>query len=992
MTVFINEFHYDNDGADIGEFIEIAGLAGTDLTGWSLVLYNGEVEDAAVAYFTRPLTGVLEDSGNGYGYLAEFIPGIQNGRRDGFALVDDNGNVVEFLSYEGSLTAVDGPAAGLTSIDVGVFENPVTDPNGLVGKSISRIGIGTLGTDFAFQTAVDETPGETNAGQTLVAPRTVFINEFHYDNEGADVGEFVEIAGVAGTDLTGWSLVLYNGEVEDAGVVYFTRPLSGVLADSGDGFGYNAQFIPGLQNGRRDGFALVDAEGTVVEFLSYEGTMTAADGPAAGLTSIDVGVFENPVTDPDGLVGKSISRIGTGSNNTDFVWQTAVDDTPGMSNTDQTLVPTNTVFINEFHYDNEGADVGEFVEIAGVAGTDLTGWSLVLYNGQDFGAAVSYFTRPLSGVLQDAGDGYGYVAEFIPGIQNGRNDGFALVDAEGNVVQFLSYEGTMTAADGPAAGMTSVDVGVFENPVTDPDGLVGKSISLVGIGTSSADFVWQVAVDDTPGAENTAQQLTAPAPETFVLELLHFTDQEANAATINNIDNLSAVLNALRDEDLGNDGVADNTLTLSSGDAIIPGLFFDASEAVFGSAGIADIQIQNELGVQAIALGNHEFDLGTAFLAGLIDGSAPGDFSALSGTALDGQDFEGALFPYLSANLGFDTDPNLAPLEVAGGQDTATLTNVVTSSSVSDVNGELVGIVGATVPTIDSISSAGSDIGIFPEDFDSNPTPEQLDALAAILQAEVDQLLTDNPELNKVILLSHMQQISIEQGLAERLTGVDIIVAGGSNTRLFDENDRARDGDSAQGIYPTFVTNAGGTTTAVVNTDGTYKYVGRLVIEFDADGNIVPESYDAEVSGAYATDDQGVADLGAEGLVDAEVDAITDAIQAQIVATESNVFGVSDVFLNGNRSGTFTADDPDGVRTQETNLGNLTADANLAYANQLVAERATVDDDLGGPVQISIKNGGGIRASIGETVVPAGGSEAVRQPNSPSWLTRTMAT
>ena len=215
-----------------------------------------------------------------------------------------------------------------------------------------------------------------------------------------------------------------------------------------------------------------------------------------------------------------------------------------------------------------------------------------------------------------------------------------------------------------------------------------------------------------------------------------------------------------------------------------------------------------------------------------------------------------------------------------------------------------------------------------------------------------------------------MQQISIEQGLAARLENVDIIIAGGSNTRLFDDNDRIRDGDSDQGEYPQFIENAGGTTTALVNTDGNYKYVGRLVIEFDDAGNLLAESYDADVSGAYATDDQGVADLGAEGLIDPEIDAITDAIQAQIVATESNVFGVSDVFLTGNRSGTFTADDPDGVRTQETNLGNLTADANLEYAQGF--------DET---VVISIKNGGGIRANIGQIVVPAGGDEAVRLPN-----------
>ena len=52
---------------------------------------------------------------------------------------------------------------------------------------------------------------------------------------------------------------------------------------------------------------------------------------------------------------------------------------------------------------------------------------------------------------------------------------------------------------------------------------------------------------------------------------------------------------------------------------------------------------------------------------------------------------------------------------------------------------------------------------------------------------------------------------------------------------------------------PTFITNAGGTQTALVNTDDSYKYLGRLVLEFDADGNIIPESYSRGV-GAYAAD------------------------------------------------------------------------------------------------------------------------------------------
>ncbi len=450
----------------------------------------------------------------------------------------------------------------------------------------------------------------------------------------------------------------------------------------------------------------------------------------------------------------------------------------------------------------------------------------------------------------------------------------------------------------------------------------------------------------------------------FTLELLHFTDQEASTPAIVDAPNLSAVLNALRVEDLGADGLADNTLTLSSGDAIIPGVFFTASAAVFGSAGIADIQIQNELGVQAIAFGNHEFDLGTGLISGLISGAAPGDFSALVGTALDGLDFAGTLFPYLSTNLDVSLDANMAPLEVAGGG--APAGNVVSSSTVIDVNGEMIGVVGATTPTLRSISSPGA-VGVSPLSFDGDPTPEQVAALAAEIQLEVGALLAANPEMNKVILLAHMQRIDIEFQLAELLENVDIIVAGGSNTRLFDEDDRIRAGDTDQGQYPQFFTNAGGTTTAVVNTDGSYKYVGRLVIDFDVDGNIIAESYDATVSGAYATDAQGVADLGAEGLIDPEIQAIVDAIENQIVSTQSNVFGVSDVFLNGARSG----GGADGVRTQETNLGNLTADANLAAAKE--------SDPT---VLVSIKNGGGIRASIGEVVVLPGDTEATRLPGS----------
>ena len=43
-SVFINEVHYDNDGTDTGEAIEIAGPAGTDLSGgaWFYIMAQTE--------------------------------------------------------------------------------------------------------------------------------------------------------------------------------------------------------------------------------------------------------------------------------------------------------------------------------------------------------------------------------------------------------------------------------------------------------------------------------------------------------------------------------------------------------------------------------------------------------------------------------------------------------------------------------------------------------------------------------------------------------------------------------------------------------------------------------------------------------------------------------------------------------------------------------------------------------------------------------------
>ena len=438
----------------------------------------------------------------------------------------------------------------------------------------------------------------------------------------------------------------------------------------------------------------------------------------------------------------------------------------------------------------------------------------------------------------------------------------------------------------------------------------------------------QPALVVTSEVSNSTTIFNVDIPDTFTLQLLHAGDQEGGVDALVDAPNFSAVLGALRDD-------FDNTIVLSSGDAFIPSPFFAASETVFGDAGRGDILIQNELGFDAIALGNHEFDAGTGTLAGLI-------------AADPDSDYPGTAFPYLSTNLDFSPDEDLAPLVTEDGQLASEIPNSIAGNTIVEVNGEKIGVFGATTPTLGSISSSG-DVGVAPIDFDSTD-PEDIAALAAEIQASVDSFLEANPDVNKVILLAHMQQISVEQQLAELLTDVDIIVAGGSNAILADETDTLRTGDEAGGAYPILTEAADGNPIAVVNTDGNYRYVGRLVVDFDANGVIIPQSIDPEISGAFATDEAGVAAVG--GTPDPEIVAITDQLETAIVEQVGNVFGNTEVFLNGIR---------EDVRTQETNFGNLTADANLAVARET--------DDT---VLISIKNGGGIRNDIGDIVIPAG--------------------
>lgn len=472
MAAWINEFHYDNPGTDTGEFIEIAATAGTNLSGWSIVLYNGA---NGLMYNTKALSGIVPNQQNGFGTLTFSYPvdGIQNGSPDAIALVNNLGQVVEFISYEGPFTAAsgatNGPAAGMTATQI-----TPTEPGAAGGTSIGRVGTGDEAADFTWALIADDTPGGINSGQSF--------NNIVIDKPGAfSITDSSVIEGNSGTTPITFTVSRGSDSNVAASVSYTVNLPGGATGASASDF--SAPTLSGPLNFAANEFSktiILNVAGDLVNEANETFTITLSS-PTNGATLADA--------NGDGLI----------------------------TNDDAAVVP-GVPFINEIHYDNAGTDANEGFEIAGPAGTNLAGWKIVLYNGSSDSssgsptAATVYNTRTLSGIVPNQDDGYGtlsftYAAN---GVQNGDFDGVALVDPSGNVIQFLSWEGSITAATGasggPAAGMTSTDIGVSEGGSSP----LGFSLQLVGAGASAADFAWTAARDDNFGAVNTDQDFIGP--------------------------------------------------------------------------------------------------------------------------------------------------------------------------------------------------------------------------------------------------------------------------------------------------------------------------------------------------------------------------------------------------------------------------------------------------------------------------------------------------
>ena len=308
----------------------------------------------------------------------------------------------------------------------------------------------------------------------------------------------------------------------------------------------------------------------------------------------------------------------------------------------------------------------------------------------------------------------------------------------------------------------------------------------------------------------------------------HASDFEAGLKAVDRAGNFAAIVDYLEE-------TYANSITLSSGDNFIPSPFFSAGsdaslKEVYETAlenyynlapgtlnispgfGTADISMLNIIGVQASAIGNHEFDAGTKAFADIIKQTAG---------------FPGAQFPYLAANLDFSADANLSGVYTSTIQSAANyggfppaagLGKKIAPATILEEGGEKIGVVGATTQIVESISSTGG-VEVIGDDVDD------MAALAAIIQPTIDALIAQG--INKIILVSHLQQLGFEKALAPLLHGVDVIVAGGSHTLLADSNDVLAPGDTAADTYPIVTANADGKTTLIVNTSGEYSYVGR---------------------------------------------------------------------------------------------------------------------------------------------------------------------
>ncbi|MGC8203478.1 ExeM/NucH family extracellular endonuclease [Aliiroseovarius sp. PTFE2010] len=526
ISLVISEIMYNPGTSEpAGEWVELynAGASDVDLTGFVIDDINGTAHSGANiagGVIAAGETAVLfnADSSSAATFAAQWGEGVTLIAVTNWSAMslNNSGDTVSvwssFDAYDGDHATHANAIATVAYDDSGdwpaddgsgsIYLTDLTaDPNDGANWALSSDGAATPAGDTYVSTE-----GDVGSPGGMFAPAVV-LNELAVNTSGTD-WEFAELYGEPGHSLDGLTLVVVRGDDSTVGSVYRAFDLTGheigangyfLLASPQAEltFGLTADYAIGNDSFVNDTstFLLVqDFTGAVGDDLDTDddGNLditpygAVLDSVALIDATADDRAYSGAVVGPDGsymAAGATRSPDGTG----DWV-MTDFSDEATYSPTVAEVALVADARLNEIHYDNAGADVGEFVEVRVNAGADVSGLSVALYNGSN---GADYDSAALSTMEMTTDGTFDYYVWSPSSIQNGAPDGFALIEA-GTVVEFLSYEGTMTATSGAAAGMTSTDIGVAETSSTD----LGQSL------WRDADGVWQGPADETPGEAN----------------------------------------------------------------------------------------------------------------------------------------------------------------------------------------------------------------------------------------------------------------------------------------------------------------------------------------------------------------------------------------------------------------------------------------------------------------------------------------------------------
>ena len=263
-------------------------------------------------------------------------------------------------------------------------------------------------------------------------------------------------------------------------------------------------------------------------------------------------------------------------------------------------------------------------------------------------------------------------------------------------------------------------------------------------------------------------------------------------AKLGGMDRLKTALDAVRAE-------GGNVLFLHAGDAVQGTLYFNLFQ------GEVEFEFLNALGVDAMCLGNHEFDKGPAQLARMLSRAR---FPVLASNvdASGEPDLAQHIQPYVVRRFAADTGREQAGREHTGGE---------------PPRSEAVAIIGSTTPTTPLIAQGVGRV--------------RFAKAAPVLRKLVREL--ESQGVNKIILLSH-NGYEADLALARAVPGLDVIVGGHSHTLLGDAEGLRALGLAPSGPYPTRVDGPAGAPVLVVQAWRWGEALGELAVEFDAQGRI----------------------------------------------------------------------------------------------------------------------------------------------------------